>query len=123
MGKRRTPIKHDPVVPLFAERLRELRRASGLTQAQLARKAHVTETYVSKLEKAQIAPGVDLIARLSRALNCTISDLLPSSPPEPEALREQARQQFEAVLRTADRENLQLLIRFLALLVESPHRP
>jgi transcriptional regulator with XRE-family HTH domain len=118
MAKRRTPIRHDPVVSLFAERLRALRRATGFTQAQLARLANVTETYISKLEKAQIAPGVDLIARLSRALNCPISDLLPSSPPDLDALKEQVRSQFEAVLRSADSETLQLVLRFLARLGE-----
>ncbi len=120
MARRRTRIRHDPIVPLFAERLRELRRSRGLTQAQLARAAHITETYVSKLETAQIAPGVDLVARLSRALTCSVSDLLPSALPELNDLREQARRRFEEVLRTRDRETIQLLLLFFARLTPLP---
>jgi transcriptional regulator with XRE-family HTH domain len=120
MARRRTQIRHDPIVAIFAERLRELRRARGMTQAQLARAAHVTETYVSKLETAQIAPGVDLVARLSRALTCSISDLLPSALPELDALREQTRRRFEAILRNGDRETIQLLLLFLARLGPLP---
>ena len=113
MAKRRTPIRHDPIVPLFAERLRDLRRASGLTQTQLARAAHVTETYISKLETAQIAPGVDLVARLCRALTCSISDLLPTAQPELGELLDQARRRFDEVLRSGDRETIQLILLFL----------
>src|SRR4051794_259354 len=43
---RKHQIRHDEIVRQFAERLREQRRARGLTQAELAQRAEVTETYV-----------------------------------------------------------------------------
>lgn len=119
MAKRKTPIRHDPIVPLFAERLRELRRARGMTQAELGRAAHVTETYISKLETAQIAPGVDLVARLSRALTCSVSELLPAAPPDLDDLRSQVRQRIEEILRSGDRATIELLLLFLGRIAQS----
>lgn len=121
---RKTPIRHDPVVHAFAERLREIRRSQGMTQRDLARRAHLTESYLSRLESAQIAPGVDLVARIARALGVTVADLVPSEPPaEPLAiLEDQARHLFDVVLRVRDRSYLQQLNQFLALLAESAER-
>lgn len=66
---------------LFAERLRELRRSRGMTQAELARRADVSVTHLSELENADIAPGIDLVDRLARALGAAPAELLPSAPP------------------------------------------
>jgi transcriptional regulator with XRE-family HTH domain len=72
---RKTPIRHDPAVESFAGKLREIRRSRGMTQKDLARQAHVTESYLSRLESAQIAPGIDLVARLARAYGHAIDPI------------------------------------------------
>src|SRR5437773_11769176 len=125
MAKRRNVrIVQDEVVRLFAARLREVRVSRGMTQAELARRAHVTAGYVWRLESGGAAPGIDLVARLARALGTTSHDLLPeSAPPDPEAvLRERARGPFDALLATADRETLLMLNPLLARLAESSGR-
>lgn len=120
MGKQRKqePIRHDAIVRRFAARLRELRHARGMTQAELARLAEVTVTYVGRLENEGAAPGIDLVARLAVAMGVELTELLPTvDPPEPvEVLRAQARRLFESVMRSADLETLQLLVPFLARL-------
>jgi len=40
----------------FGQRVRELRRAKGLTQRELAREAGISFTYVSKLETGSMPP-------------------------------------------------------------------
>ena len=56
----------------------------GMTQIDLANRAVVTPTYIAKLEGAKVAPGIDLVARLAKALGTSISDLLPEAePPDP----------------------------------------
>jgi DNA-binding XRE family transcriptional regulator len=51
MAKRRkVQIVHDEIVRLFAGRLRSIRLSRGMTQTELADKAGVTATYISKLE-------------------------------------------------------------------------
>ena len=113
--------KRAEVVRLFADRLRELRRSRGMTQAELARRAEVCVTHLSELENAEIAPGIDLVDRLARALGAALADLLPSAaPPEPlPILRGQAERLFSALLDKGDRETFLQLNPLLALLVEA----
>jgi transcriptional regulator with XRE-family HTH domain len=88
--------KRAEVVRLFAERLRELRRSRGMAQAELARRADVSVTHLPELENADIAPGIDLVDRLARALGAAPAHLLPPAAPA-EALpilREQAERLF-----------------------------
>jgi transcriptional regulator with XRE-family HTH domain len=124
MGKRKIRIQHDEIVQLFAARLKELRRSAGLTQAELARKAQVTTSYVGRLEGGGAAPGIDLVGRLAKALGVTTHDLLPAGPPSDtlEFLRQQARRLFDTLLQIADRETLLMLNPLLARLTESPTR-
>jgi transcriptional regulator with XRE-family HTH domain len=109
---------------LFAARLRELRHSRGLTQVELARQAHVTVSYIGRLEAGGAAPGIDLVDRLAHALGATLSDLLPvaASPDTLGVLQERARRLFEDLLRAADRETLQMLNPLLARLVEASAR-
>src|SRR5438552_1163611 len=124
MARKKTRIRHDEIVLLFAARLRELRRSRGLTQAELAREAHVTPTYIGRLESGGAAPGIDLVGRLANALGTTTHDLLPATaPPDTLAvLQERAQALFNGLLPTADRETLQMLCPLLARLAEAPDR-
>jgi transcriptional regulator with XRE-family HTH domain len=92
-----------------------------MTQAELARRAEVPGTHLSGLENAEIAPGIDLVDRLARALGAAVADLLPAAaPPEPlPVLREQAEWLFATLLEKGDRETFLRLNPFLALLVEA----
>lgn len=110
------PIRHATIVERFAARLRELRQARGMTQADLARRASVTPNYVGRLENAGAAPGIDLVDRLATALGTTATDMLPSTPPpDPHAvLQEQARQLLDRLVQ--DREALTFLVPLMARL-------
>lgn len=124
MAKRKRRIKHAEVVNLFAARLRELRVSRGMTQAELARQAHVTVSYIWRLESGGAAPGIDLVDRLATALGTTMTDLLPTTPsPDTLAiLQDRARGLFETLMERADRETLLMLNPLLARLVETLSR-
>lgn len=125
MAKRRkSRIEQDEVVRLFAARLREVRRSRGLSQVELSRLAHVTAGYVWRLESAGAAPGIDLVARLARALGTTSHDLMPeaTSPNTVTVLRDRARVLFNELLAAADRETLLMLNPLLAQLVGAAER-
>ena len=117
-------IEHAEIVQHFAARLREVRCSRGLTQAELARQAHVTPSYVWRLESAGAAPGIDLVSRLAAALGTNIHDLLPetASVETVPVLQERARTLFDGLIETADRETLLMLCPLLARLGESPTR-
>lgn len=123
MAKRRVPIEHEPIVGVFAARLREVRLSRGLTQADLANRAVVTPTYIAKLEGAKVAPGIDLVARLAKALGTSIADLLPEEGMQDSLplLKEQVGKLSKA-MDAADRDTLLMLVPLLVRLLESPTR-
>ena len=122
-AKRKVQIEHEPIVGVFASRLREVRLSRGMTQADLANRAVVTPTYIAKLEGAKVAPGIDLVARLAKALGTSISDLLPEAEPQDPLplLREQVVKLAET-MKAADKDTLLMLVPLLARLLESPTR-
>jgi transcriptional regulator with XRE-family HTH domain len=61
-------IRHDEIVARFGEQLRLARLSKGFSQAELAKQADVTTNYISRLEGGGAAPGIDLAARLAKAL-------------------------------------------------------
>jgi transcriptional regulator with XRE-family HTH domain len=65
----------DNIKELFASNLRENRRKSGLTQAQLAEQAEVSTHYIALIELARNIPKVETIERLANALNVEIYEL------------------------------------------------
>jgi transcriptional regulator with XRE-family HTH domain len=75
MARKKT-IKQDPVVAEFACRLRAARTKLGLSQQELAFQAHVNVGYMGKLERGEAAPGLDMVARLARALGIGPGDLV-----------------------------------------------
>ena len=122
-AKRKVQIEHEPIVGVFAARLREVRLSRGMTQADLANRAVVTPTYIAKLEGARVAPGIDLVARLAKAVGTSIADLLPEEavPDSLPLLKEQVSKLSEA-MNAADRDTLLMLVPLLARLLESPTR-
>ena len=124
MAKQKAKVEHAEVVSRFSVRLKELRRSRGLTQAQLAREAHVTPGYVWRLESGGAAPGIDLVERLASALGTSIHDLVPiDHPPETlPFLQGLAKKLFEDLMATASREDLLMLCPLFARLAESPTR-
>ena len=67
------------VVTAFARRLREARKASGLTHVKLARRARVHHTEISKLERALTDPRLSTVVRLARGLDVPTSALVEDS--------------------------------------------
>ncbi len=124
MAKRKSVVKQSEIVERFAVRLKELRTSQGMTQAELARTAKVTASYVYRLESALVAPGIDLVQRLASALNTTVHELLPvvESPDTLSVLQERAEKLFAQLMENASREDLLMICPLLARLGESPTR-
>lgn len=119
MPSKKRSLKHASIVQAFAERLKAVRTARGLTQRELADRAHITFSYVSRLEAGGAAPGIDLLQRLAEALGAKVAELLPASD-GPAADREQLRQRFAVLVSKAGPETLGMLEAFLDRLADSP---
>lgn len=73
-GKR---LDHDP------DRLRYRRVAAGLSFRGLAGKSGVASGHISDLERGLHSARATTLAALARALDCKITDLMPSPPGVP----------------------------------------
>jgi HTH-type transcriptional regulator, competence development regulator len=73
----------------FGELLREKRRAAGLSQRQLADKAGVDFSYISKLENARLpAPADDTVVRICEILGCSSDEFFSAAKKLPTDLGE-----------------------------------
>ena len=61
---------------IFGPHLRELRLASGLTQAELADRSRSNVIFISRLERGVTTPTLGMLLRLSEALECRLYDLV-----------------------------------------------
>jgi putative transcriptional regulator len=61
--------------PRLASRLKEMRTAAGLTQAELAERAGVSRKTVNTVENGVFVPSTILALSLARALGTTVEAL------------------------------------------------
>ena len=66
----------------FAKRLKECRKAAGLTQAELAKKANMAPSVIARYETAGSLPRPETVERLAAALD-VIPEALTSYSVEP----------------------------------------
>ena len=119
MPTRKPTVRQAAIVQAFAERLKALRAARSMTQRELATKAQVTFSYISRLEAGGAAPGIDLLQKLAQALDANVADLLPG-PEAGEVSRDDVKELFDALLPKAGPETLSMLAMILARLAEAP---
>ncbi|HEX7030808.1 MAG TPA: helix-turn-helix transcriptional regulator [Gammaproteobacteria bacterium] len=59
----------------FGKKLRELRKARGLTQEQLAEKVNVSYQAISNIERGLTGPSFPTLAEIAKALKAKPKDL------------------------------------------------
>ena len=65
-----------PTPRQLAMRLKRTRKAQGLSQYALAKKAGISREYVRKLETGKYDPTVGTLQRLAKALGVPVTELL-----------------------------------------------
>lgn len=63
----------------FSQKIFELRKASGMSQEQLAEKMNVSRQSISKWELGESQPDIDRLPELSKLFNVSIDSLLMSN--------------------------------------------
>ncbi|MEW4459988.1 helix-turn-helix transcriptional regulator [Roseibium algicola] len=61
---------------VFAQNLRALRQAKGLSQEELAHEAGIDRTYISALERNVYNASIDVVDRLAQVLGVDVAELL-----------------------------------------------
>lgn len=103
-------------MPTFGQRLRELRKAKGLSQRALGEKAGVNFTYISKIENEKLDfaqfPSEQLIRSMAAALEADVDELLLLAKKIPEEIKERVIAHPEVFRKIAslDDETLKKLL-------------
>lgn len=58
----------------IGNRIRELRLAKGLKVIELAQKAHISQPYLSDIEKGRTTPSIDKLTSICEALNISLGE-------------------------------------------------
>lgn len=60
----------------IGSRLRMLRRESGITQATLAKKVHLSQQMIGQIETGKKAMAAELCYDISKAIGCSTDDII-----------------------------------------------
>lgn len=74
----RNSITEVEFICIFADNLSDIMDEVGISQRQLAKKAHITEAALSRYLNKQRMPNMRTFMNLCYALQCEYSDLLPT---------------------------------------------
>src|SRR5437667_8834722 len=81
----------------FAEEFRVAASTSGLTQRQIAVRAHVDQSLVSRIQRGLVVPNLEMAERLAQATGHRLSiKVLPAQGPR---LRDTGQMQFAEAIR------------------------
>lgn len=95
---------------MLAERLKEMRRAKGLTQRDMARRFRLSDVGYGAWERGDTEPSIDNIMRLCEFFGCTADSIIGLAPPkaiidakEIKARGEKAKGVLDALFASIDR--------------------
>lgn len=63
------------IIKLFGDRIRELRKAKGISQEELAHHANLHRTYIGMIERGEKNISIINIEKIAQALEINISEL------------------------------------------------
>lgn len=72
---------YDEDMTIVKNRIAEVRKERGMSQAELARMLLINSTYLYRVESQQCNPSIDLLIATARILNVGIEDLIDASVP------------------------------------------
>ena len=68
-------IKDDKYLRIFAQRIKTLREAQGLSQEKLAERAGLHRTYIGMVERLERNPSLVCIYKIANGLGVSITEL------------------------------------------------
>jgi len=72
---------------LVGSRIRELRRARGLTQESLGERAGLSYKFIGEVERGMANPTLDTLAGIATALDVDVPELVSVAPRRPAGVR------------------------------------
>ena len=102
----------------IASRIRQARRAKGLTQEQLAETLDVATETVSRYEAGKLPPSLPMLYRMADALSVDVESLVGRGPAAPRSAETELVQGWRSLQLDEQRMVLHLVRR-----LSSGHRP
>ena len=68
---------------MIANRIRRLRTQAGLTLTEVAARADLTKSALSKIETGRISPPISTLSRIGRAMRVRLTDFFADGEPSP----------------------------------------
>ena len=62
-------------------RVRAMREAANWTKAELARRAHISASFVRQIEQGEVQPRFEFLVKVVAAFDVTLSAFFSSPPP------------------------------------------
>lgn len=87
-SKRGSVIDDERLYQAIGKRLKELREANDLTQADLAKTLGLERTSITNIERGRQRPGVHVLYRICAYFQVSVDALLPAIDSDEIALRE-----------------------------------
>jgi transcriptional regulator with XRE-family HTH domain len=89
---------------LFGSRVKALRQEQGLSQVDLAERAHLSEEWVRRIERGAAAPSFQAIETIAMALRVSVGELFAEKAPA------KADERIAAAIQDLDEEAVRWLI-------------
>lgn len=74
----------------IGKNIKNLRKANNMSTQELANIVGISRSQISKIETNSSNPSIDVLMKIARALNCTVSEIIGESqfsiPPEIKSL-------------------------------------
>ena len=103
----------------LGNRIRKLRSQAGLTQAQLADRAGLSDEFMSRLERGKKSPSLATAGRIAEALGVTLAVLFDFDAPAPAGEKEELLEGLRALLMAEDVEKIRLVVEVARTMVKS----
>lgn len=118
------PTKHKlPKIDLgdesLGDRLARLRKERGYTQVELAKIVGIKQTIVSDYERERIRPHIEMAARLAKALEVSVDELVGASPRNSIVLKNQRFLRRLKQLESLPKRDQDALVRMMDSLIKN----
>lgn len=108
---------------VFADNLRTRAKALGLVNAEVARRAGIPERTFANYVLDRTEPSLDALVRISRALQCTVDELLSAGAlDEPMTQRDAALARIRSGIETLDDSDAEAIAAQVEAVLKVRHR-
>lgn len=95
---------------MLGARVKELRKAAGLSQDQLSEKVAIESNYLSRIEVGGCYPSLDVLERIADALKVEMHDLFLFDHHDPDA---NSQRGIEDILAKASLQNRRVILKLI----------